>query len=166
MRLRIVLLALWAVSLKAQAAVGVCGFYSETYRDEIRPKIQAGVPFELMSVVLADGAIVDKRALRIAFNLWDEIITLKVGEKTIARIPLAAGASEVCKYLELDEELTSGRRYTYRLLLNPLWAERIMRLEVASAGAADNGRMVGVNWHKIASEMPSDKVLLEKELAK
>ena len=162
MRWRALTLLLWAIAPGAQAAIGVCDFYRDAYQGEIKAKIQAGVPFELMSVIVSQGQVVEKKAVRVAYNLWDEVITVKAGEQTLARIPVANGASEVCKYLEL--EAPAGRS-TYRLLLNPLWAERVARLQVA-AGESDSGRLVGINWHKLASDVPSDKVLLEREITR
>jgi hypothetical protein len=165
MRLRnLFMLGALGLSLKAQAEMGLCALYRETFQSEIKTKIQAGVPFELMSALFVDGKLIDKKAIRVAYNLWDEVVTLKAGEQTVARFPMAKAATEVCKYLELETPMPPGSKCTFRLLLNPLWAERITRLQVTSQSSSESARIMGINWRKLANEMPSDKVLLEKEM--
>jgi len=150
----------------ASAAVGICSFYQDAYRNEIRPKIQGGVPFELMSVVIDDDHLVSKKAIRIVYNLWDEIVMLKSGEHVVARFALSNGEAELCKYLEISDELKAGHKYKFRILLNPMWAERMTRLQVASDHDTQGSKIVEINWQKLAGEMPSEKTLLEKELAR
>lgn len=158
------LLCALGLALEARGGVGVCGFYRDAYKTEIKSKIQAGVPFELMSAIFADGSLVEKKAVRVSFNLWDEIVSLKSGDQPLARFPFSDGENQLCKHLEVGDSLSNGRHYTYRLLLNPLWGERITRLQVASEGSVESGKIMGINWRKLATEMPSDKVLLEKDL--
>ncbi len=43
-----ILLMACALVSWAQAEIGVCGLYQQAYQSEIKPKILAGVPFELM----------------------------------------------------------------------------------------------------------------------
>ena len=155
---------LMGTSSRAIASLGVCSLYQDAYRSEIRPKIQAGVPFELMSVVIEDGNLIYKKAIRIVYNLWDELVMLKSGDQILARFALTNADTELCKFLEISEELKAGRKYTFRILLNPMWAERITRLQIASDHTASNSKIMGINWQKLAGEMPSEKTLLEKEI--
>ncbi len=152
---------LMGFSMRAQATVGVCSFYQDAYRGEIRPKIQAGVPFELMSVVIEDDNLIYKKAIRVAYNLWDELVMLKSGDQILSRFALTSGETELCKFLEISDELKSGHKYSFRILLNPMWGERITRLQISSSN-----RIVGINWKKLAGEMPSEKILLQKEIRK
>ena len=155
---RLLVLCALGLTPAAQGSVGVCGLYRDAYQAEIKAKIQGGVPFELMSAVFVDGKLVDKRAVRIAFNLWDEVVTVKDGDRTLGRFSMPSADGELCKYLDLDAR---KGHYTYRLLLNPLWGERITRLQVANEGTHEG--IMGINWRKLAGEMPSDKILIERE---
>jgi len=154
----------FGISPEAQGKVGVCSIYQDAYKNEIKAKIRAGIPFELMSALFEDGALVAKKVIHINFNLWDEVLTMKANDHLLGKISLIDAAEQLCKFLEIPETLKSGRRYTYRLLLNPMWGERMARLQLSTGHDLDNKRLIGINWKKLAEEMPSDRVLLEKEV--
>ncbi|MEK6705426.1 MAG: hypothetical protein AABZ06_06535 [Bdellovibrionota bacterium] len=154
----------FGISPEAHGKVGVCSIYQDAYQNEIKTKIRAGIPFELMSALFEDGALISKKVVHVNFNLWDEVLTLKSDDHLLGKISLADAPGLLCKFLELPEALKSGRHYTYRLFLNPMWGERMARLQISTGHNLDNKRLVGINWKKLAEEMPSDKILLEKEV--
>lgn len=149
---------------EAQGKVGVCDFYREVYQSEIKPKIQSGIPFELMGVLTEDGSLIARRVIHINFNLWDERVTMKSEDRVLAKVELKESGSMLCRHLEMSEPLKRDKKYVYRLLLNPMWGERMARLQVFSGADLAQGRIIGINWRKLADEMPSDKILLEKEV--
>lgn len=153
------------ICLEARGGPIVCGVYGEAYQKEILPKIQAGVPFELMSALFEDGKLTQKKVVHISYNLWDEVITVKSAGKTAGKFPLKVGVTELCRHLDWEEPAKSGHKQVVRLLLNPLWSERITRLQMSTGGEPNSKRMIGINWQKLADEMPSEKVLLEKEIS-
>ncbi len=153
------------LSLEAQGKVGVCGFFEMAYRGEIRPKIETGVPFEIMGALFEENVLVNKKVVHVQFNLWDEIVTLKSEDRVIARASPKDAENVLCGSLEFEDPLKSGKKYTYRLLLNPLWGERLTRLQITAGGRRPGAAgIIGIDWKRLVQEMPSDKVLLQKEL--
>jgi len=150
-----------------QGTLGICGFYRDAYQGEILKKINAGIPFELMSTVFEDGNLVYKKAVRVSLNLWDDVVTLRSGDQVLSKFYLKDGVSEVCKQLEIeDTDLKPGRKYVFRILLNPMWSERMTRLQVTTGRELESQHLIGIDWKKLAETMPSEKVLLEKEIQK
>lgn len=151
-----------ALTSSAWAGVGVCGFYKKTFETEIVPKIQAGVPFELMATLFEDGHLIAKKVVHLKYNLWDEVVTLRAGEQILGNLVMSKIQDGLCEHLEITESPKPSRKYTYRLLLNPMWGERMARLK-ASTGT-ENFRIMGINWKTLADDMPSEKILLEKDV--
>lgn len=167
------LLIFYAMLLAGMASEGraaqpsLCGRYNDVYKTQILQKIQSGIPFELMGVLFdKSGDIHQRYPVRISFDLWDEVVTVESGEKILAKIPLKQTQEKLCSYLEMPSTaFARGEHYTYRLLLNPMWAGRVARLRAQVAPGAESTAMLRVNWDKLAREMPSEKVLLEWEVS-
>jgi hypothetical protein len=79
---------------------------------------------------------------------------------------LKSGASQICKHLTVEtaEAIPHGTKIKVRLLLNPMWSERLARLHLSTRADLENKKLIGIDWKKIAEEMPSEKVLMGKEL--
>lgn len=146
-------------------AVSTCGNENGAYQKEILSKVQAGIPFELMSAVFLEKNLISKKVIRISYNLWDEVVTLENLDQGVKKLPLEKSLDEICSLLQIrTSDLGPGKKYVFKLLLNPMWSERITRLKISTAGELENRRLVDVNWKRISEEMSSEKVLFETEL--
>ena len=171
-RLAVTLLALSLVHSRNNAycgGIGVCGLYAHAFQSGIKTQIESGIAFELMSALFEDGSLIFKKVVHVSYNLWDELVLVKSSDRVLGKFSLKDGRTELCKYLEIEEvDLKHGQRYTYRLLLNPMWSERMTRLQFSAGNGVGIGhnRLIGINWQKLAREMPSDSILIEKEIDK
>ncbi len=84
-----------------------------------------------------------------------------VRDEVMGKYPIQEVADRICSALTLSTE--SKAKYKMRLLLNPMWADRMARLNLTTHTDLENKKLIGINWSKIAQEMPSEKVLLEVE---
>lgn len=146
--------------------IKICDLNPGIYSKEILPKIESGIPFELMVILLMNDQMIERKMIHISNNLWDEIITIKSDQKTFRQFPLSQGFNQICNFLSMDTpaKLVPHSRVKVRLLLNPMWPERLARLHLSTRADLENKKLIGIDWKKIAEEMPSEKVLLEKEL--
>jgi hypothetical protein len=157
-------LLLFALSADAKTN-GLCEAYPNIYKQDIEKRIQSGIPFELMSVVFSENEILEKRVIHVSYDLWDEIISIKTSNQRITKVPFDRGQSELCKHLEVDgNNPPQKKKYKLRLLLNPLWSNRVARLKISTYAELESKKFIDVNWDKIAEEMPSEKILLEMDL--
>ena len=167
MRVRWIPTILCVLGITADAAsFRPCEVDPRVYLREIAPKIEMGIPFELMAVLIPLDAKVlgpgrDRSVVHISPNLWDEVVTIRVNKKVMGKYPIQEVADRICSALTLSTE--SKAKYKMRLLLNPMWADRMARLNLTTHTDLENKKLIGINWSKIAQEMPSEKVLLEVE---
>jgi hypothetical protein len=161
------LLFLLCSSLSNAASLPLCEIDKSLYQKEIVPKILSGIPFEVMAVIFSEqngptrsDSNSSRRVLHISYNLWDEVITLNTNTEDRKTFPLAQGASKICRALTLETSVSTG---VVRLLLNPMWSERITRLHLSVRSDLENKKLIGIDWKKIAEDMPSEKILFERE---
>jgi len=167
-----IILLLLSASVEAKSNDNrFCGLFGEVYQHSVRKRILSGIPFELMGALFGTGSeqgmLLGKKSVHITYNLWDELILVRSGEKILGRFSIDDGRKELCKFLEIGmgvPGVVSGKKYRFRLLLNPMWNERMARLQIATSVELENRRLVDINWKKIAEDMPSEKVLMEEEL--
>lgn len=156
MRRLILVLALWAAG--TAQAIDVCSVYAGVHEREIANRIRSGIPFKLLSIA-SDGQNTYKRIVHIEFDLWTELLTIEILGRSREASNLKEASNKICRSLSFSEA-ASGRKYRYQLFLNPLLGEGLKRLKASRQ--TDSG-LVQVNWDRLARDLETEKVLINKE---
>jgi len=153
MKQRLWVLALWTQSALAQQGP-YCPAFKTVTASQIVPKIESGIPFELMMFVDDGKKVLCRQVIHVEYKLWEEKVILTQKEKIVAEFPFPESVEKLCKVFECP---SVGKAVHVRLLFNPLWAGRLARLQVSS------GKLVSVNWDQIEKELPAESLLYDKE---
>lgn len=150
-------LPLWVAG--TAKALDVCSAYSGIHDREITNKVRSGVPFKLLSIA-SDGQNTYRRIIHIEFDLWSELLTVETIGQSRESSNLKEAANKICRALSFAEA-PLGRQYRYQLLLNPLLGDGLKRFK--SSGQTGSG-LLQVNWDRLAKDLETEKVLIDREL--
>jgi hypothetical protein len=153
-------LGLWLSAALPAAALDACPAYLKIHQRDIDPRIRSGIPFKLLSVAVNEQGIF-RRIVRLEYDLWDETVTIETLGHGTEVAKLAGVGARVCKALSFPEA-PAGKRYEYKLFLNPVLGEGLARL--AGAAQESHSGLLQIDWVRLTKDMETEKVLLQTEL--
>ena len=142
-------------------AINVCNLLSEKAEKEVLTNTKRGVPFQLLSIAVSSkDKIVKRRIIRIEYDLWDELVTIKEREKVIKIVPVVKSMTQICKIISFPE-ISSKSDFIYQLFLNPGQNYRFKYLRKNNKSPTD--RLLNVDWDKVLKDYESEQLLFEYE---
>ncbi|MBI1860427.1 MAG: hypothetical protein HYR96_05875 [Deltaproteobacteria bacterium] len=155
----LIVLGLFALEAGSASAKPDCAVLKSAFTEQIVPRIKTGVPFELMYLGSEGDALLCRQTIHLTYDLWDEKVSLNRGATQLGKFPLPQTLTALCGHLMCEPSETPRGRYRARVLLNPLWEGRLARFQDSSGSG-----LVTINWRKLASTLPSEKLLLDVEV--
>jgi hypothetical protein len=144
-----------------------CPWFRAPYRERILPKITGGIPLELVGLVTRGDELLDKKFVRVQYDLWDETVTLSAGSNAGKPIPLKAAEQAICTLFGGAEgSVEAGAGSTLRMYLNPVFEGRLQRIaeKMASETNASALSLLEVNWRRLMRNNGNQTLILKRDL--
>lgn len=140
--------------------VDLCPSYATLHEREIIPRIRSGIPFKLLGVAIGNDGTVQRRALRVEYDLWKEKVTVEVIGQGRETVGLSKSQDHICRALSFPGSKTLVK-HQYRLFLNPVLENGLERLR--STKGTDSAGFLKIDWGRLVKDIETEKILLERE---
>lgn len=111
---------------------------------------------ELISELLKENKVLTHITLRLHYNLWDEVLSIKENGKYLPPVKLNQTWEKLCELLLLNNNLKENRIEIY---LDPMTPQRKARLAAATGKFIKTTQILSANWKKVISLVdPTTKI--------
>lgn len=133
------------------------------FSQKLEMEVQKGITVELVGVVSQKDQLLCRKSISLTYDLWDEVVRIIPALESQKTLKISALKESICQMtycLALNQKVQGPTRF--RILLNPLWEERVARVLKLNPNI-EQTQLIRLNAKSIASELPKDIVIYDKE---
>lgn len=161
------LIAAMTMTMPSSPAFGAspfCTTLGHHFDREIRPKIEKGIPFDVVFLFREAKRGTCKTVVNLRYDLWQE--TVRSNKNGVSSPPQSMEKARqhlceiaVCEGLKSE---SAGRAVQVKVLLNPLWdgaSKHLIRTKQNSMI-----RFFKLEWDELSQELPKDLEIINEEV--
>ena len=144
-------------------ALDLCPMYENVHGAKVRKKLESGIPFGIQSALVTTNGQMHQKSMRLAYDLWDEIIEAEIGVDKQIQFTLKDSKERICKYLSFSK-INPEKPYSVSIFFNYSSGNlsSILRKQLKK----NSKGLFNIKWSPLNDQRFKRSMLIHKEINK